>query len=101
MASQCVSKNIYYDFFVIIFPIFCIIRFNLLLNISPLFFVVTILLMNVIGLIGFTKNLFNTLFGAPVIKEYIVYDLTKREIFIFGFLILNLVALNIITLVVF
>lgn len=75
--------------------------FNLLLNISPILFTLTIVGMNVIGLLGFSKNLFNTLFGAPILKDYIVYDLTKRELFIFIFLLTNLFIFNLITLIVF
>ena len=56
--------------------------------------------MNVIGMLGFSKNLFNALFGAPVITDYVVYDLTKREALLYLFLALNLVALNFVTLVV-
>lgn len=75
--------------------------FNLLFNVSTVLFILTIVGMNVIGLIGFSKNLFNTLFGAPVLRDYVVYDLTKRELFIFIFLLLNLYSLNLFTLIVF
>lgn len=50
--------------------------------------------MNVIGLIGFSKNLFNSLFGSPILNNFLVYDLTKREASIFIFLLLNLILLN-------
>lgn len=75
--------------------------FNLLLNISPTLFILIVIGMGVIGLLGFSKNLFNTFFGAPTLKDYIVYDLTKREIFIFIFLLTNLFIFNLITLIVF
>lgn len=60
-----------------------------------------LLIMNVVGLIGFTKNLFNAVFGAPVISDYIIYDLTAREITLLIFLLTNLVALNFFSLAVF
>lgn len=54
--------------------------------------------MNLIGLIGFSKLLFNTLFGAPVLREYVVLDLTKREVALCAFLVTNLIFLNVATL---
>lgn len=59
-----------------------------------------LLVMNVIGLLGFSKNVFNSLFGAPVLTDFIVYDLTKRELFLYIYLLLNLVALNFVTLII-
>jgi hypothetical protein len=56
--------------------------------------------MNIIGLIGFSKAMFNVLFGAPILKDLIIMDLTKRELFLFIFLLLNLILLNILTLVI-
>lgn len=56
--------------------------------------------MNVIGLIGFTKNLFNALFGSPILTDYVTYDLIKRESMLLSFLILNLCLLNICTLLI-
>lgn len=67
--------------------------FNYLLNWNFFFLVFVLIGMNIIGLIGFSKNIFNVLFGAPTLK-YIVYDLTKREIYLFIFLIFNLIILN-------
>ena len=54
--------------------------------------------MNVIGLIGFSKHLFNSMFGAPIIAQSVVYDLTRRELSVFIFLLINLVLLNGVTL---
>lgn len=54
--------------------------------------------MNVIGLIGFSKHLFNSLFGSPVLTQNIVYDINKRECIVFVFLLGNLILLNLITL---
>lgn len=61
-------------------------------------FVILILSMNVIGLIGFSKHLFNSMFGAPVLHQSIVHDITKRELAVFGFLLFNLIFLNGLTL---
>lgn len=73
--------------------------FNTLMCYNTLLFLITIFSMNVIGLIGFSKNLFNTLFGAVVLKDYIVYDLTKRETFIFLLLLSNLITFNTLLLI--
>ena len=74
--------------------------FSILMSFNLGFFIFFLLVLNVIGLIGFTKNIFNTLFGAHIINEYIVYDLTKKEIFIYIILLINLIFLNIITLII-
>ena len=57
--------------------------------------------MNIIGIIGFSKNIFNALFGAPVVTDFIIYDLTKREAILFVFFLTNLIFLNLVTLFVF
>lgn len=54
--------------------------------------------MNVIGLIGFSKHLFNSMFGAPILAQAVVYDLNRRELSVFVFLLANLVLLNSVTL---
>lgn len=72
--------------------------FTSLLTTNALVFIILIISMNVIGLIGFSKHLFNSMFGAPIIARAIVYDLTRRELSVFVFLLLNLVLLNSVTL---
>lgn len=72
--------------------------FTCLLNANALVFSLVILSMNVVGMIGFSKNLFNSMFGAPVLSDYIVLDLTKRELLFFLTLLTNLLALNSLTL---
>lgn len=74
--------------------------FSMLLGLSGVVATIVIIGMNVIGMLGFSKNLFNALFGAPVITDYVIYDLTKREVLLYLFLSLNLLALNFFTLVV-
>ena len=69
-----------------------------LLTTNAAVFAVLIISMNVIGLIGFSKHLFNSMFGAPVIHQTIVHDVTKRELAVFGFLLINLIFLNGLTL---
>jgi hypothetical protein len=54
--------------------------------------------MNIIGLIGFSKNIFNSLFGSLIIKDFIIYDLTKREFLLLSFMIINLIGLNFLTI---
>lgn len=72
--------------------------FSILLNYSGAIALVALVVMNICGLVGFTKNIFNALFGAPVITDYLVYDLTKRELGLYVFLITNLIVLNLATL---
>jgi hypothetical protein len=72
--------------------------FNYLLNYNILFFGVTIFIMNVVGLIGFSRAIFNILFGAPIIFDRVVLDLTKRELVLFIFLLTNLIGFNQLTL---
>jgi hypothetical protein len=74
--------------------------FSTLLSFNGVIAALVIIGMNVIGMLGFSKNLFNALFGAPVITDYIVYDLTKREALLYLFLTANLLGLNLFTLVV-
>lgn len=74
--------------------------FATLLSFNGLVAVIVIVGMNVIGMLGFSKNLFNALFGAPIITDYIVYDLTKREVILYVFLAVNLFVLNFLTLIV-
>lgn len=74
--------------------------FSILYNYNFTLTIITLLAMNIIGLVGFSKNIFNALFGAPVITDFIVYDLTKRELLLFVFFLTNLVALNSLTLIV-
>lgn len=74
--------------------------FSTLFNYNFVLAVIILLGMNVIGLIGFSKNIFNSLFGAPVITDYIIYDLTKRELCLLIFFVSNLVLLNFMTLII-
>lgn len=71
--------------------------FTSLLTTNGLIFLLLIVSMNVIGLIGFSKNLFNSMFGAPILSQTVVYDLTKREVAVFTFLLINLLTLNMLT----
>lgn len=73
--------------------------FSYLLNYSLILFSLTLVGMNIIGLIGFSRLIFNTLFGAPVLRDYIVLDLTKREIILCIFLTINLFAVNLATII--
>ena len=73
----------------------------MLIGLNGIIAAVVIIGMNVIGMLGFSKNLFNSLFGAPVISDCLVYDLTKREALLYTFLVINLLGLNILTLAVF
>jgi hypothetical protein len=73
--------------------------FSLLFQYNFAIALVALFVMNVLGLIGFSKNMFNALFGAPVVTDFLVYDLSKREAFLLLFMIANLVALNSLTLV--
>ena len=72
--------------------------FTSLLTTNALVFIILIVSMNVIGLIGFSKHLFNSMFGAPVLAQAVVYDLNRRELSVFVFLLANLVLLNSVTL---
>lgn len=72
--------------------------FTSLLTTNALVFIILIVSMNVIGLIGFSKHLFNSMFGAPIVAQAVVYDLTRRELSVFVFLLANLVLLNSVTL---
>lgn len=74
--------------------------FSILYNYNFLLTIIILLIMNVIGLIGFSKNIFNALFGSPIVTDFIVYDLTKKELLLFLFFLSNLVALNSLTLIV-
>lgn len=70
-----------------------IVIFNLLAHYNINIFILIIFVANVLGIIGFSKNIFNVLFGSPIYKN-IVYDLTKREVFIFVFCISLLVFIT-------
>lgn len=74
--------------------------FSILFSFNGIIAAVVIIGMNVIGMLGFSKNLFNALFGAPVVTDYVIYDLTKRELILYLFLITNLFGLNFLTLIV-
>lgn len=74
--------------------------FSILYSNNFVLAILCLLIMNVIGIIGFTKNIFNSLFGSPVITDYIIYDLNKRELYLYIFLIINLILLNIITIII-
>lgn len=74
--------------------------FSILYSNNFILAIFCLLIMNVVGIIGFTKNIFNSLFGSPVITDYIVYDLNKREFYLYIFLIINLILLNIITIII-
>lgn len=67
-----------------------ILIFNLLIhyNIESFFFLIFII--NWVGIIGFCKLFFNTLFGSPIQLDKIIYDLTKKELFLFLFLLVSL-----------
>ena len=70
-----------------------IVIFNNLLIFNSNIFLLIFISANFIGLIGFSKNFFNILFGNSIINN-IVYDLTKKEIFIFIFLLNLLIFIS-------
>ena len=72
--------------------------FSTLYLYNQLITILVLIIMNVVGLIGFSKNIFNTLFGAPVITDFIIYDLTKKEVTLYLFFIINLILLNSVSL---
>lgn len=63
-----------------------ILIFNLLIHHNINIFIIIFFIANWVGIIGFSKNIFNILFGAPI-SNNIVYDLTKKELLIFIFII--------------
>jgi formate hydrogenlyase subunit 3/multisubunit Na+/H+ antiporter MnhD subunit len=66
-----------------------ILIFNSLLNFNSNLFLLVFISANFIGLIGFSKNFFNVLFGAPL-QSTIIYDLSRKETLLFGFLLISL-----------
>lgn len=50
-------------------------------------FFLLIFIVNWVGIIGFCKLFFNALFGSPIYSDKIIYDLTKKELFLFLFLL--------------
>ena len=54
--------------------------------------------MNLIGIVGFSKNIFNSIFGFPILNQNVVCDLTKREFYLLSFMITGLILLNSLTL---
>ena len=72
--------------------------FSTLYLYNQLITILVLIIMNVVGLVGFSKNIFNTLFGAPVITDFIIYDLTKKEAALYLFFIINLTLLNSVSL---
>ncbi len=67
--------------------------FSYIINYDFLIGAIVLFIISWLGLIGFSKNMFNTIFGAPILF-YLVLDLSKRELFIFIFLILSLVLIT-------
>ena len=65
--------------------------FNLLFTKQLKFFSFLILIINWLAVIGFAKNIFNMLFGAPINKN-IIYDLNKKEIILFIFIFFLLIS---------
>lgn len=68
-----------------------------MLHFNVIITIITLFIMNVIGLIGFSKNIFNALFGAPIL-QYKVLDLTKREQYLIVLMCLGLLFLNTVTI---
>lgn len=60
--------------------------YNIFLNFDLNSFLVLIFSCNLLGIIGFSKNFFNVMFGFSQATT-VVNDLTKREVFIFSFII--------------
>jgi hypothetical protein len=71
--------------------------FNLLFHYNINIFIFVFFIANFIGTIGFAKNIFIILFGAPISNK-LVYDLNKKETFIFLFLLSLLIFLTPLTL---
>lgn len=59
--------------------------------------IIIIFIANWVGLLGFSKNFFNILFGSPILF-YPVMDLSRREFFIFIFFFCNLFLVNTLTI---
>ena len=76
-----------------------IVIFNILFHFNSEIFIFLILIVNWIGIIGFSKNFFNILFGGINLQKIKYFDLTKRELFIFIFI--NLFIINFFTLIYF
>lgn len=74
--------------------------FSYVLNYDFFITLLVIFVANWLGIIGFSKNFFNVLFGSPILF-YPVLDLSKREITIFVFIITSLFLLSNISLLVF
>lgn len=74
--------------------------FNILYHHSNILCLVIIIAMNFIGILGFSKNIFNSLFGTPILSHIIAYDLTRKELYLFTFMIFCLVLLNFSTLLI-
>jgi len=102
-----------FSFFIFIsFILFCglpftskffieIVIFKLLFNHNIEIFLFIIFIANWVGIIGFSKNFFNILFGSPITTDYIILDLNKKEILIFIKMILLLFYINYITFLIF
>ena len=78
-----------------------IVIFNILFHFNSEIFIFLILIVNWIGIIGFSKNFFNILFGGINLQKIKYFDLTKRELFIFIFIFINLFIINFFTLIYF
>jgi len=70
--------------------------FNLIITKQLKFFIFLLLVMNWFAVIGFSKNVFNMLFGQTISKK-IVYDLNKKEIFLFIFILFLLLIVTFLT----
>lgn len=71
--------------------------FSYTINYDFIATIIIIFVANWIGLLGFSKNFFNILFGSPILF-YPVMDLSRREFFIFIFFFLNLFLVNTLTI---
>ena len=70
--------------------------FSYTLNYDFVATIIIVFIANWIGLLGFSKNFFNILFGSPILF-YPVVDLSRREFFIFIFFFISLFLVNTIT----
>lgn len=77
-----------------------ILIFSYTLNFDLFLTILLVFSANWVGLLGFSKNFFNILFGSPILF-YPVLDLSKKELFIFIFFYAVLFYINFITTLFF
>lgn len=77
-----------------------ILIFSYTLNFDLFLTILLMFIANWFGLLGFSKNFFNILFGSPVLF-YPILDLSKKELFIFIFFYAILFYINFITTLFF